>query len=429
MANLIQTVTNAFTPDVTSKLAGAMGESPSAVTSGVGAAAPALLAGALQRSATPAGSRSMLDLVNQAQAGGQPLDRLGAVAQDDSARSAFLSHGQGLASGLLGGSTSNVASAISSHSGLGMDSATKLLAMVAPVVLGVLGRAAGPSPTASGLQSLLNNERASILGALPPGLGSLFGLGAAGRAASRGAASAEAYGAHAASVGASAATPARPSGLMRYLPWVVGALVLLGLIFAMRNCAAQRTEAPPPQPTAPTAKTAPPAQPAQPAPTVATPRVAPPAAQTTPTVSLQLPGGGSVNVPEGSVGFGVVKFLQSNEPAPKTFIFDNLNYDTASRTLTPESRPTVSSLATILSAYPNATVRVVGYTDNQGDPAANKTLSEQRAATVKSELVRLGIPENRIASAGMGEAKPIADNSTEAGRAQNRRTELVVLKK
>lgn len=422
MANLIQTVTNAFTPDVTTKLAGAMGESPSAVTSGVGAAAPALLAGALQRSATPAGSRSLLDLVNQSQTGGQPLDRLGSIASDDSARASFLSHGQGLASGLLGGSTSNVASAISSHSGLGMDGATKLLALVAPVVLGVLGRAAGPSPTASGLQSLLNNERASILGALPPGLGSLFGLGAAGRTASRGAASAEAYGAHATSTGATAPPP-RPSGLMRYLPWIVGALVLLGLIFAMRNCAAQRTEAPPPaQPAAPTVTTPQATAPQATAPT-------PPAAPTTPTVALQLPGGQSVNVPEGSIGFGVVKFLQSNEPAPKTFIFDNLNYDTASRSLTPESRPTVSSLATILSAYPNTTVRVVGFTDNQGDPAANRTLSEQRAMTVKSELTRLGIPADRIESAGMGEANPVADNSTDAGRAQNRRTELVILKK
>lgn len=417
MANLIQTVTSAFTPDVTSRLAGAMGESPSAVTSGVGAAAPALLAGALQRSATPAGSRSLLDLVNQAQAGGQPLDRLGSLAQDDSARAAFLSHGQGLASGLLGGSTSNVASAISSHSGLGMDGATKLLALVAPIVLGVLGRAAGPSPTASGLQGLLNNERASILGALPPGLGSLFGLGATGRTASRGAASAESYGAYATSTGTTAPAP-RPSGLMRYLPWIVGALVLLGLIFAMRNCAAQRTVTPPPQP-APTVtpRATAPTPPATPAPTAQ------------PTVALQLPGGSTVNVPEGSIGFGVVKFLQSNEPAPKTFIFDNLNYDTASRALTPESRPTVSALATILSAYPNTTVRVVGYTDNQGDPAANKTLSDQRAATVKSELVRLGIPANRIESAGMGEANPVADNSTDAGRAQNRRTELVILKK
>lgn len=417
MANLIQTVLNTFTPDVTNKLAGGLGESPSAVTSGLSATAPALLAGALQRSATPAGSRSLLDLVNQAQSSGQPLDRLGAIAQDDSARASFLSHGQGLASGLLGGSTGNVASAVASHSGLGMDSATKLLALAAPVVLGALGRAAGPSPSATGLQTLLNNERPSILAALPPGLGSLFGLGAAGRTASRGAASAETYAAHATATGTTASAVQRP-GLSRFLPWIVGGLVLLGLIFAMRNCAAQRT-APPPAPEAA-------------APTVTTPRVAAPAAPTaptTPTVSLQLPGGGSVNVPEGSIGFGVVKFLQSNEPAPKTFIFDNLNYDTASRALTPESRPTVSAMATILSAYPNTAVRVVGYTDNQGDPAANKALSDQRAGTVKSELVRLGIPAERIEAAGMGEANPVADNSTEAGRAQNRRTELVILKK
>lgn len=94
MANLIQTVMGALTPNVTARLADAMGESPSALTTGLGAAAPALMAGALQRSATPAGARSLLDQVNQTVAHGNPLDDLGAVAGDDSARAAYLSHGQ-----------------------------------------------------------------------------------------------------------------------------------------------------------------------------------------------------------------------------------------------------------------------------------------------------------------------------------------------
>ena len=418
MANLIQTVMSAFTPNVMTRLADLMGESPSAVTSGLGAATPALLAGALQRGATPAGARSLLDQVNQATAGGNPLDELGSVATDETARAAYLSHGQGLASSLLGGEATSVTSAIASHAGVGLGTASKLLGLAAPLVLGAIGRLAGPSPTPGGLQTLLSGQRASVLGALPPGLGSLFGLGASagamGSAASRGATAAESYAANAVSHGASAtAAVARTaeSGFGRFAPWIVAALVLGGLLFAMRNCSAQRKEVTPPAITTPT---------------VTAPVATTPAA---PTVTLNLPGGEAIHVPQGSIGFDLANFLASPAPAPKTFVFDNLNYDTASDALTPASQPTVAAITSILKAYPNANVKVVGYTDNRGDAGANKTLSEQRAATVKSQLVAGGVPAERIDASGMGEANPIADNGTDAGRAANRRTELVVARK
>jgi OOP family OmpA-OmpF porin len=245
---------------------------------------------------------------------------------------------------------------------------------------------------------------------LPAGLGSLFGLGGAAGAASRGAASAESYAAHAVSSGAAATTAtarAVQPGIGRFLPWIVAALVLVGLLFAMRNCTAQRKEVVTP-------------------PVVQAPVAATPAA---PNVTVALPGGGSINVPQGSIGFSLANFLASPAAAPKTFIFDNLNYDTASHALTPASQPTVTAITSILKAYPAVAVRVVGYTDNQGNTAANKNLSEQRAMTVKSQLVAGGVPADHIQSAGMGEANPIADNGTDAGRATNRRTELVVIKK
>ena len=73
--------------------------------------------------------------------------------------------------------------------------------------------------------------------------------------------------------------------------------------------------------------------------------------------------------------------------------------------------------------------QLLGYTDNQGDPAANKTLSDARAATVKKELSAQGIAGERIEAVGRGEADPIADKATEDGRAKNRRTELVIIRK
>ena len=74
-------------------------------------------------------------------------------------------------------------------------------------------------------------------------------------------------------------------------------------------------------------------------------------------------------------------------------------------------------------------IRIGGYTDNTGDPAANVRLSEERAGNVMAELVRLGIDPTRMSAKGYGAEDPIADNSTEQGRQKNRRISLRVTDK
>ena len=71
-------------------------------------------------------------------------------------------------------------------------------------------------------------------------------------------------------------------------------------------------------------------------------------------------------------------------------------------------------------------VRIGGYTDNTGDPAANLQLSQQRADNVMGEISRLGVDPSRMSAKGYGEESPIADNSTEEGRQKNRRISLRV---
>ena len=66
-----------------------------------------------------------------------------------------------------------------------------------------------------------------------------------------------------------------------------------------------------------------------------------------------------------------------------------------------------------------------GHTDNVGSPASNKTLSEARAKSVVSAIVSQGVAADRLSPVGFGQDKPIADNSTDEGRAKNRRVELV----
>ena len=146
---------------------------------------------------------------------------------------------------------------------------------------------------------------------------------------------------------------------------------------------------------------------------------------------LQLPGGVKVSVPEGSFNYSLHKWLSgtTDTTVPKRFVFDNLNFETASTQLTPESVPTVESLVMILKAYPAVAVRLEGHTDSTGDAVANKKLSQDRAIVVKEIIVKSGIPEQRVGTDGYGVEKPIAPNETEEGRAKNRRTELVVVKR
>jgi outer membrane protein OmpA-like peptidoglycan-associated protein len=84
-------------------------------------------------------------------------------------------------------------------------------------------------------------------------------------------------------------------------------------------------------------------------------------------------------------------------------------------------------LASFLHQYPERRVEIEGHTDNVGSEALNQALSERRAESVKSYLVGQGIDRQRISAIGKGLHYPIADNSTAAGRQQNRRVEVIIL--
>ena len=92
----------------------------------------------------------------------------------------------------------------------------------------------------------------------------------------------------------------------------------------------------------------------------------------------------------------------------------------------PAGRENLRQLAQSLQRYPGTEVLIVGHTDNTGSDAYNQQLSERRAMSAKSYLVSMGIPSDRIRTAGKGEAEPIASNESEAGRQQNRRVEIAI---
>lgn len=102
-------------------------------------------------------------------------------------------------------------------------------------------------------------------------------------------------------------------------------------------------------------------------------------------------------------------------------------FDVDSSTVRPGLRGDLMTVASSLRDYPDSTVQVVGHTDNTGDAAYNQRLSERRANAVADVLMEGGVSYGRIQTYGRGENQPVADNLTEAGKAQNRRVEIVIL--
>lgn len=105
---------------------------------------------------------------------------------------------------------------------------------------------------------------------------------------------------------------------------------------------------------------------------------------------------------------------------------DKIYFDSGLATINPKSTKLINALGDTAALCSNAKISIIGYTDNKGSPAANLKLSEQRANAVKAELFRQGIPLKRLNAIGKGAEKPIAPNTTEEGRAQNRRIEFIV---
>jgi VWFA-related protein len=108
-------------------------------------------------------------------------------------------------------------------------------------------------------------------------------------------------------------------------------------------------------------------------------------------------------------------------------------FDSDKSSLKQESETALQNIALLMKAYPAMEIEVRGHTDSVNrtkDPLYNQKLSEKRAIAVKEDLVqKRGIEPGRIRAIGMGDSRPVADNSTEEGKARNRRTELIILKK
>jgi outer membrane protein OmpA-like peptidoglycan-associated protein len=104
-----------------------------------------------------------------------------------------------------------------------------------------------------------------------------------------------------------------------------------------------------------------------------------------------------------------------------------IHFDTGKFAILPDSEKVLGEVLKLLPDNPGLKLRIEGHTDNVGAKAANQVLSQKRAQAVMGWLIANGIDAPRLTAQGFGDGKPVADNSTDASRAKNRRVELAKL--
>ena len=133
------------------------------------------------------------------------------------------------------------------------------------------------------------------------------------------------------------------------------------------------------------------------------------------------PDSGTVDQP-----FEVVARLKKYK-AGEVAVLRNTFFDTDKTDLKPESMLELDRVVEMLQQNPTMRIEISGHTDNTGKPDYNQKLSLGRAESVKAYLSSKGIGAARIEAKGYGDTRPVADNATPEGRAQNRRTEMKII--
>lgn len=117
---------------------------------------------------------------------------------------------------------------------------------------------------------------------------------------------------------------------------------------------------------------------------------------------------------------------QTTDNQLKVDIPADVSFDVGRHAIKSNMRPVLDRLASTLNQHPVTTVTIIGHTDSTGSDAVNEPLSINRAASTRDYLVQRGVSAQRIAVDGRGSRQPVADNTTAAGRAMNRRVEIFI---
>lgn len=406
--SLIDSVKNLATPELSSRLASSLGEPVHGVTSGLTGGLSSMLLGILGKTGDPAAMRSVFNTVTDPANDGRVLENPSALV--DAPEGALSSVGGQLLSSVFGGRAAAVNDILARGSGLRLASISSLMRMAAPLLLGVLGRRVREGGLNAGsLTRLFEDEREGIERAAPAGVADALGI--------KEPVSQEVRNEVPPRERPRVYAPEEQSSGIRWLWPALIALAAIALFLGSRSRHRQ------PVPVADT--TTGPVPPAR----TSGGEVAP---LSSGIQQVRLPNGIVISVPGTSAETKLVAFLNdSTRPADDStwIVLDRIHFASNSAQLDPDAETQARNIGEILKAYPNAIIRLGGFTDASGNDAANQKLSENRAQTTQSEIEHDGITADRVPAAGFGSKNPVGDNSTDDGKAQNRRVALIVTKK
>ncbi len=434
--NLIDIVKQQLTGGILDKVTSLLGEEKNSINTGLNVVLPSVLGGMANKATDINGAQSLLSALTSGNHDGSIFNSLSSMLGGGSATQGLMNSGSSLINSLFGNKLASIIDFISTHAGIKNSSATSLMSMAAPLLLGSIGKQLGGNASVATLMSLLGSQLSHIQAALPAGASKVLGLNnislenplthsihdAATRVTSvasntlhkvEDAASNTLHKAENAASNTLHKVEDEASGLNfnSILPWLLlGLAALLGL-YLFRTCNKV--------PDAPKMETPP----------VVAPK--PDTVKVTVTKKmLKIPGSTDIEVVQGSFLDKLYDEMTDNSLDPKKAIaFDNLNFATGKAEINEESKSQLNDVAKIMLAFPKVEINVAGHTDNVGNAAENLKLSKERAAAVEKYLISKGVPDAHITPIGYGSTMPIGDNATDAGKASNRRTEVYVVKK
>ncbi|TDQ79621.1 OmpA family protein [Sphingobacterium yanglingense] len=420
--NILQNIQSYFTEEVIDKLANHLGEDREKVAKGVNIAVPSLLLGL--QSQSKEGLTSIFQSAKHLFASFDLHDALGKYfAKDDKGESAHF-ESDNIASEIFGDKFMGITQSIGKYLGMSSESVNSLFGASIPAVISGITKKGGHWDVAE-VGQLLQTNRSSFASAIPAGLG----LGMFGSLFAKADVAKELGGPDSSQPATAIPEPAIVHTKQRAdkakkgagIWWILILVLIAALWFLFgKGCNGDKTTNPEKANTSLDSNQ----------------NTKPDSSAKNHLVDVKLPDGNSLQAFSSGIEDQLVQFLQSDyktwtdeQLKAKWFDFDNLNFETNTATVTPASQVQLVNIARILRLFPDAKIKIGGYTDKTGDEAINKKVSQERADAVKNYLEKEGLGTQVVGAEGYGsEFAQAAWDAPDKERAKDRRVAISVRK-